>query len=78
MWAQRAAWGAAALLLGGLVVLLGVLLAGAGDVLKDALLPWLQAQPLPAVMVGIVLLGALSAALGRAIAALREKRSREK
>jgi hypothetical protein len=58
-WARAARWagrGLALFFLVGLLAVTGVLLAGAQDVLKEAVLPYLQSQPLA--LVAVVLAGA--------------------
>ncbi len=56
-WARAARWlgrGLALFFLVGLLALVGVLLSGAQDVLKDAVPPYLQSQPLALVAVALV------------------------
>jgi hypothetical protein len=58
-WVRAARWvgrGLALFFLVGLLAILGVLLAGAQDVLKEAVLPYLQSQPLAWVV--LILVGA--------------------
>jgi type VI protein secretion system component VasF len=58
-WARAARWagrGLALFFLVGLLAVTGVLLAGAQDVLKEAVLPYLQSQPLA--VVALILVGA--------------------
>jgi len=58
-WVRAARWagrGLALFFLVGLLAVTGVLLAGAQDVLKEAVLPYLQSQPLA--VVAVVLAGA--------------------
>jgi HEAT repeat protein len=58
-WARAARWagrGLALVFLAALLAVIGVLLAGAQDVLKEAVLPYLQSQPLAVVV--LILVGA--------------------
>jgi HEAT repeat protein len=58
-WARAARWagrGLALVFLAALLAVIGVLLAGAQDVLKEAVLPYLQSQPLA--VVALILVGA--------------------
>ncbi len=52
-------------LLAGLVVLLGILLSGAGEALGDLLAPLLASQPLALLLAAGIVLGALAWALQR-------------
>jgi HEAT repeat protein len=59
--ARRAGRGLALVFLAALLAVIGVLLAGAQDVLKEAVLPYLQSQPLAVVALILALAAALAA-----------------
>jgi len=63
-WARAARWagrGLALVFLAALLAVIGVLLTGAQDVLKEAVLPYLQSQPLAVVALILALAAALAA-----------------